>query len=164
MRLGRPSRPPAHLSLFAGAALLALAGCAGESDYQPDELLQGELGLTPRDRVHRITLTGGEVEQADPVLLSIEGGAYVEFVTTDWLIHEVIFRADSLREDQWAFLERTDQVASPPLIDRGSRYVLAFHDAPPGRYLYRIEGNRRPGRGVIVVSAPSSRQPTRNDR
>lgn len=132
--------------------MLLLGSCgAPDPNLQPDELLQEELGLTPRDRVYRVTLTGGVVERADPVVVSLESGAYVEFITTDWLIHEVIFDADSLAADQWAFLERTDQVESPPLIHREGRYVLAFEGAPPGRYPYTIQGNTRAGRGVIVV-------------
>jgi plastocyanin len=120
-------------------------------------LLQAELGLTLEDRVHRVRLAGGEVERADPLRVSIEPGAYVEFVTTDWMIHEVIFELDSLSAKQRAFLEHTDQIASPPLIQLDSRYVLAFEGAPPGRYVYRLEGNGRAGRGVILVIPPEAR-------
>jgi plastocyanin len=138
--------------------VLALVACraAPEPDttLQPDSLLQAELGLTLDDRVHRVRVSGGEMERANPAETRVEPGAYVEFITTDWLIHEVIFEADSLSAEQWAFLERTDQVASPPLIDRESRYVLAFESAPVGRYPYTLEGNGRPGRGVIVVGEP----------
>ena len=134
-------------------------GCQERPDpsLQPDELLQAELGLTAEDRVHRIRLEGGEVESVEPFLVSVEQGAYVEFRTADWLIHEVIFEADSLTAEQRAFLEDTDQVASPPLVDRDSRYVLSFEGAPLGRYPYVLEGNGRPGRGVIVVGPPAVR-------
>lgn len=138
------------------AAVALVGACAPEPDpaLQPDAVLQAELGLTPDDRVYRVTLTGGAVERAQPAAISIEPGAYVEFVTTDWLIHEVLFEADSLGAAERAFLERTNQVASPPLLDRDSRYVLSFVGAPPGRYAYRLEGNGRPARGVIVVAVP----------
>jgi len=137
--------------------------CAPEPDptLQPDEVLQAELGLTLGDHVYRIALTGGAVERAEPAAISIEPGAYVEFATTDWLIHEVLFETDSLGAEERAFLEKTDQVASPPLLERGSRYVLSFVGAPPGRYTYRLEGNGRPARGVIVVAAPPAREGTR---
>jgi plastocyanin len=138
----------------AGVICSVLLGCQPDPTLQPDEVLQGELGLTARDRVHRVLLTGGETEHADPAAVSIEPGAHVEFVTTDWLIHEVIFERDSVAEPAWLFLERTDQTASPPLIDKESRYVLSFERAPLGRYPYRLEGNGRPGRGVIVVAEP----------
>ena len=137
-------------------AALAMAGCREPADtrLQPDALLQADLGLTLVDRVHSVRLVGGDVERADPALMSVEPGSYVEFVTTDWLIHEVIFESDSLTSDQLAVLERTDQVASPPLVERDSRYVLAFAGAPLGRYPYRLEGNGRAGRGAIVVVPP----------
>jgi plastocyanin len=142
--------------LLLAATLIAAGSCEPppDPDTLPDQLLQAELGLTAADRVHRVALTGGETEQADPVVVSIEPGSHVEFVTSDWLIHEVIFERDSVAGDRWEFLERTDQTASPPLIDKESRYVLSFVGAPVGRYPYRIEGNGGPGRGVIVVAEP----------
>jgi hypothetical protein len=146
----------------AAAVVLAVAACRAElqpepdTSLQPDSVLIAQLGLALTDRVHRIRVSGGEVERADPLETHIQPGAYVEFRSIDWLVHEIIFEADSLSAEQWEFLERTDQVASPPLIDRGSRYVLAFLSAPLGRYPYTLEGNGRPGRGVIVVGAPST--------
>jgi plastocyanin len=142
-------------SLLAWVACATLLGCEQpDPSLQPDETLRAELGLTERDRVHRVTLTGGEAERADPAAVSVEIGALVEFVTTDWLVHEVIFEADSVGATAWAYLERTDQTASPPLINRASRYVLSFEGAPPGRYPFLLEGNGAPGRGVIIVREP----------
>ncbi|MBM4183054.1 MAG: hypothetical protein FJ207_02380 [Gemmatimonadetes bacterium] len=152
MRVGFGRRP---LTSSLAAVVLG-AACAPEPDptLQPDEVLQAELGLSLEDRVYRVAITGGPVERAEPAAISIEPGAYVEFITTDWLIHEVLFETDSLGTAERSFLERTDQVASPPLIERESRYVLSFAGAPPGRYTYRLEGNGRSARGVIVVAAP----------
>jgi len=146
-------------SLILGAVLLLAVSCEPlpDPDTAPDEVLQAELGLTMADHVHRVTLAGGEGERADPMAISVEPGSFVEFVTTDWLIHEVIFDADSLEGNLWAFLERTDQTASPPLINRDSRYVLSFDGAPPGRYPYLLEGNAGSGRGVIIVTPPEAR-------
>ena len=140
--------------------------CTPEPDptLQPDAVLQAELGLTLDDRVYRVSVTGGEIERSEPAALSIEAGSYVEFITTDWLVHEIRFETDSLGTAQRAFLERTDQVASPPLIDRESRYVLSFVEAPPGRYGYRLEGNGQAGRGVIVVVVPEERSRSRRSR
>lgn len=146
-----------RLRLVAGTVLVVAACGQPDPSLQADETLRTELGLTARDHVHRVTLSGGEAERADPAAVSIEPGAHVEFVTVDWLIHEVVFERDSLGAGAWAFLERTDQTASPPLIERESRYVLTFEDAPPGRYPYRLEGNAAPGRGVIIVTEPEPR-------
>ena len=139
-------------------ALLAPQACQqpAENRLQPDAVLQAELGLTTTDRVHSVRITGGEVERPDPALVEVEVGAYVMFITTDWLIHEVLFEADSLSSEQRAFMQRTDQLASPPLIEQDSRYVISFDGAPTGRYPYRLEGNGRAGRGAVVVTAPGA--------
>lgn len=136
--------------------LLLLAACRSEPDptFQPDSVLQAALGLTTRDRVYRVAVSGGEVERAEPAALSIEAGSYVEFHTTDWLVHEILFDTTSLTAAQHGFLRSTDQLQSPPLIDRGSRYVLSFVDAPPGKYSFRLEGNGRASMGAIVVAGP----------
>jgi plastocyanin len=133
-------------------ALAAACQAPPDPAFRPDSVLQAELGLTLEDRVYRVRVSGGERERADPARISIEHGSYVEFVTTDWLIHEVIFELDSLSSDGHAFLERTNQLASSPLIEPDARYVLAFEGAPPGRYPYRLRGNGGEGRGVIVVA------------
>lgn len=135
-------------------AILTCMACGSEPDprLQPDEVLRGELGLGLEDRVHRVVLRGAGGESAEPSLLSLTPEAYVEFVTADWLIHEVIFEVDNLTPAQRSFLESTDQVASPPLLHRDSRYVLTFIGAPPGRYPYRLEGNGRPGLGTLIVT------------
>jgi plastocyanin len=109
------------------------------------------LGLSDRDEVHRVTLTGGEREVLSPEEVSIPEGAWVEFVSADWRVHDIRFDLDSLPEAARAFLEESDQVASPPLVDRGARFVVSFEGAPDGRYPFVAEGNGAPGRGVVVV-------------
>ena len=136
-----------------GALLIAAAGtsCKVDSELQPDEVLRSELGLTDRDEVHRVLITGGVVELAAPRATTIQPGAYLEFVTGDWLVHEIIFELDSLLPDARAFLERTDQVASPPMLRLDSRFVVDFEGSPPGRYPFVVEGSGAPGHGVVVV-------------
>lgn len=137
---------------------LLLAACrATDTEARPDDVLRRQLGMTDADRVRTVTLSGGETEQADPALDSVEVGTWVQFVTSDWFVHEVVFDVDSLGGAARAFLERTDQLASPPLLHLDARYVVSFADAPPGRYPYRLEGNGRPGRGAIVVVEPVAR-------
>jgi len=75
----------------------------------------------------------------------------VQFVSADWMVHEIRFDVDSVDAPVRGFLERTGQAASPPLLQRDARFVLTFAEAPPGRYPYLLEGNRDSGRGVIVV-------------
>jgi len=107
--------------------------------------------LTDRDEVHRVLITGGVAELAAPRATTIQPGAYLEFVTGDWLVHEIIFELDSLLPDARAFLERTDQVASPPMLRLDSRFVVDFEGSPPGRYPFVLEGSGAPGHGVVVV-------------
>ena len=148
-----------------GAVVAALAagfllgsGC-GPSDPEllPDERLRTELGLTDDDRVHTVRLRTGVGEQAQPDSLEILPGDIVQFVSTDWLVHEIHFLTDSLGAAERAFLERTGQSASPPLLQEDARFVVSFRDAPPGRYPFRLEGNRAPGAGVVIVPPDGAR-------
>lgn len=139
-------------TLWLGVLAIALGGCEPRDPALiPDELLQQELGLTEDDRVHTVVVSTGVGERSDPGELVIRPGDLVQFVSTDWFVHEVHFAADSMESDTFAFLESTGQSASPPLIHEGGRFVLTFEDAPTGRYVYTLEGNRAPGFGAIVV-------------
>jgi plastocyanin len=119
--------------------------------FAPDATLRRELGLTDKDEVHRVTLLGGDSEQVRPPTVSLSAGAYVEFVTGDGRIHEVHFELDSLAAAARAFLQESDQASSPPLVNRDSRFVVRFDQAPPGRYPFLVEGNGAPAHGVVVV-------------
>ena len=155
---GRGLRPYRAAALAVLSLLAVVESCTPpDPEFPPDEVLRSELGLTEEDEVHRVLVTGGEVELPEPRTTEVRPGAYVEFVTGDGLIHEVLFEVDSLDLGMRTFLERTDQVGSPPLILRDSRFVVSFQDAPEGRYPYRVEGNGGSGRGVVIVRARSSR-------
>jgi plastocyanin len=134
---------------------VALTACeVPDPELLPDAQLQTELGLDERDRVFTVALTTGVGERAAPDSVTVAPGDFVQFVSQDWLVHEVIFEVDSLPAAARAFLERTGQSASPPLLQRGARFVLSAVDAPEGRYPYLLEGNRAAGRGVVVVASP----------
>jgi len=145
------SRLPVPRLVLPAILVVACAGCAGENAPPPDDLLRETLGLTEDDAVHRVVLTSDSVERARPSEVVVRSGDFVEFVTDDWKIHEVIFELDSLATPARTFLVDSDQVESPPLLDRGVRYVLSFRDAPEGRYPYRVEGNAPATHGVIIV-------------
>lgn len=122
---------------------------------RPDAQLISELGLSERDRVHTVSLTAEADERADPDSITVQIGDYLQFVSSDWLIHEVRFDSAEMNDRTRSFMIVTDQMRSPPLLQRGARYVLSFVDAPDGAYPFRLEGNRGPGRGVIMVAPPS---------
>lgn len=146
-------RTPGPFALAAAALALLVGGCGGRvpPENRPDEVLRAQFGLTDQDEVHRVTLTGTESESLDPAQNTVPAGAWVEFITGDGWIHEVRFEADSLSAGARNFLERTDQMSSPPLVNRGQRFVVSFRDAPEGRYPFLAEGNGGMARGVVVV-------------
>lgn len=139
-------------------ALLLLSGMGCEPVdpiLRPDAQLISELGLSERDRVHTVSLTAEAEERADPDSIIVRSGDYLQFVSSDWLIHEVRFDSAEMSDRTRSFMIVTDQMRSPPLLQLGARYVLSFADAPEGAYPFRLEGNRGPGRGVIMVAPPS---------
>jgi len=119
--------------------------------------LQSELGLEPLDRVHSVGLYGGAEARAEPAELTISPGEYVQFVTGDSWIHELRFEVEAMSAEAVAFMTELDQLSSPPLVSRGSRFVLSFVGAPAGRYPYRVEGNGPSTFGALVVEAPAGR-------
>jgi hypothetical protein len=132
--------------------VIVSAACGSDPELRPDQRLQDELGLSPREEVHRITITGGQREEALPTEVMLEADAYVEFVTMDSWVHEVYFELDSLDAEARSFIEDSDQASSPPMVSPDSRFVISMHDAPPGRYPFRIEGNGAATRGVVIVA------------
>jgi len=136
--------------------LIMLACSDPDPELVPDAVLQATLGLDVDQRVHTIAVTTGVNERSDPDSLAVLPGDFVEFVSTDWFVHEVRFDVDALEADARDFLARTEQLASPPLLQRDARFVVSFEGAPVGRYPYVLVGNRGSGGGEVVVglSAP----------
>ena len=139
---------PAFVAL---ASVVCSPGSRPDPELRPDSVLRAELGLGDDDQVHRIELAGADREIITPAEVEIFGGHWVEFVTTDWRVHEVRFDPDSLTGEGLAFLVASDQMESPPLVDRGARFVVSFAGAPEGRYPFVVEGNTPSSRGVVVV-------------
>lgn len=142
------------MSFAAAVLVLGIGACSErrpDPALLPDSVLRAELGLGDADRVHRIRLRGGEREEISPPSVEVEEGDWVEFVTVDWRVHQVRFEPDSLSGEARAFLEATDQLDSPPLVDRDARFVLSFSGAPEGRYPFVSEGNGAAAGGVVVV-------------
>ena len=135
--------------------VLAGAGCeAIDPALRPDDQLISELGLTERDRVYTVSLATDVGERAEPDSIVVQPGDYLQFVSSDWLIHEVHFDSAIMDDQARSFMVVTGQMNSPPLLQQGARFVLSFVDAPLGTYPFRLQGNRADGRGVIVVASP----------
>jgi len=133
-----------------------ITGCEPmDPALRPDAQLMSELGLSDRDRVHSVSLTSDGYERAQPDSVVVRPGDFLQFVSADWLVHEVHFDSARMDQDTRSFLVLTEQMHAPPLLHLGARFVVSFRDAPPGAYPFRLEGNRGPGGGVIVVAPPS---------
>jgi plastocyanin len=134
--------------------MAGLLACEAPPELQPDQELRDSLGLTSRDRVHRVRLAlqGGR-EVAGPATVEVLPGDRVSFESADGFVRRVHLERDSLSEAQraWALDRGVD--ASPPLVARGSRWLVHFQDAPEGRYPFRVEGGREGGTGAVVVGA-----------
>lgn len=149
---------------FQGAGLLplvilwaTLGGCRGSGEHVQDMAAEEAkaLGLPSGAQLHRVTLGGrGAEEHAVPTRIHASPGDGVEFRTVDHRVHTLEFIVDSLTHEVRAFLESTGQVASPPLVSRGSRFILRLQNAPNGRYLFISEGHGGTARGVVEVGSP----------
>jgi plastocyanin len=120
----------------------------------PDPEVEGAeaLGLAEGARLHRVILGGrGSDEHVLPARIQALRGDGVEFVTVDHRVHTVWFPPDSLSPQAMAFLTSTEQLGSPPLVQRGSQFVLVLEDAPPGRYPFISQGHGGMASGVIEV-------------
>ncbi len=157
---GGPHRPgtDATRGLALALALLAAAcsggdeASTGDASADPDAQLRARLGLDPDRPIHRVTLGGrGASEHVVPARIEIRPGDIVVFVAVDGRVHTVRFPLDSLSARTADFLRRTDQLESPPLLDRDARYVLTFEDAPGGRYPFVSDGGGGSAGGVVVV-------------
>ena len=137
--------------------LLALAACSpqgGTADEAGiDTTLRDSLGIDLDRIVERVTLGGARArEHVFPLTLLVEPGTVVEFYTVDRRVHSITFIEDSLALSARTFLGDMGQLSSPPLVEQGSRFVVDFMAAPPGRYPYLSHGHGEPARGVIIVN------------
>lgn len=153
-RFGRPTSITGVGLLCLLALPAVISGCRDSSGDRPDPELENAkaLGFPSGARLHRVTLGGrGAEEHAVPTLVSAVPGDGVEFVTVDHRVHTVVFLPDSLSDEARSFLESTDQMASPPLVSRGSRFILRLRGAPGGRYAFMSEGHGGTAFGVVEV-------------
>jgi plastocyanin len=138
------------------ALTLGLQGCEGDARAasRSDLALRDSLGISSRVPLHRIALGGArDMDHVVPTLTTAEPGDVVEFQTVDGRVHTLSFAVDSITRPVRAFLEETRQLSSPPLLDRGSRFLVDLTGAPVGRYVFRTRTSGPPVYGAIVVEA-----------
>ncbi len=139
---------------FGVLACLAVAGCGIQPKTTPDEVEEAEGG--PHSEIAAVAsvvqLSGGrDVEHVVPPHVEIEVGEWVQFVTLDRRVHTLSFVPDSLSPEALAYLADTGQLNGPPLLSRGSRFLVDFRDAPVGRYVFSSESHGDPVFGSVTV-------------
>ncbi len=136
-------------------AAVTLIACSSGDDDLFESL--SALGIHDPGPVYVVSLAGwGGREQPVPDTVRIPPGAVVVFQVADFRVHTVTFAQDSLGLGQSEFITRASRGQSPPLIERGSRYIVSFAEAPPGTYPFRIGGFGSSAGGAVVVE-PGSR-------
>lgn len=153
---------PFRLSPFPPALLVCalLAGalaCSEPEPPDPEEVaLREALGIDGRIPLFRVFLeSGSEGEVVTPLRVEVVPGSIVVVETVDWGVHTFGFEEAGLSPEARAFLNRTHQVAGPPLVSRGSRLVLSFEGAPLGSYPYVAQGETGEARGLMIVADPA---------
>lgn len=119
-----------------------------------DLALRDSLGVSSGVPLHRIALGGArDIDHVVPMNTTVAVGDVIEFQTVDGRVHTLDFEIDSITGPIRAFLEETRQLSSPPLLDRGSRFLVDLTGAPVGRYVFRTRTSGAPVYGSIVVEA-----------
>ncbi len=135
-------------------AILAGVGCGIETKASPGEVeeVQADLHSEIAATAQVIQLSGGrDVEHVVPPHLEIEIGEWVQFVTLDRRVHTLSFVPDSLSPAALAYMADTGQLDGPPLLERGSRFLVDFRDAPAGRYVFSSTSHGDPVFGSVTV-------------
>ncbi len=131
-------------------AVTLVLGCS-PVDQDVREALNA-LGVESVGQVYVVSLAGwGGEESMVPDTIHVEPGAVVVFQVADFRVHTVTFLADSMPAPLGDFIRDASRGRSPPLIERGSRYIVPFADAPPGTYPFEVQGFGRTASGAIVV-------------
>jgi plastocyanin len=156
---GRPPNGcPVVVSTLALAIVIVAAACEAPAIGNAAEELEldsGTIRLDPGVTVADVLLRSTDPNAIEPDTVRIRTGDVVRFTAGDARVHAVAFERDRLAPAAVAFLERTGQLRSPPLLSTGARWIVSFEGAPPGTYPF-VDTSRGAG-GVIVVV---QREPT----
>lgn len=132
--------------------VVALTGCEAVGGGATIQLDTAEVQLERGTSLHDVTIAGsGSVDSIAPLEVAARPGDAVRFTTEDHRTHAIAFQADALSGPVRDYLERTDQLRGPPLVNRGAAWVVVLEDAPPGRYPFLCRTHD--ARGLLVVEA-----------
>jgi plastocyanin len=138
------------LGLLALVAGLAVGACEAVGGGATLHLDTAEVQLEPGVRVHDVRVGGSaDADSLDPVVLRARPGDIVRFITDDHRTHAVAFELVRLSDPVRDFLDRTNQLRGPPLVNRGAAWVVVLDEAPAGRYPFICRTHD--ARGMILV-------------
>jgi plastocyanin len=134
----------------------AVTSCAGEAAPDPRVLVLGSDTVVLPDSIGLLTVEVGRredgVHRFEPASATAAPGHIVRFASLDNGSHAIAFDAPALSEEARAFLERTGQLRSPPLMLEGAVWVVNLQDAPPGDYPFTCATHGEHGRITLAAS------------
>lgn len=140
-------RPGAGFLLFTG---LVIAGCEAVGGGATLELDTTDIQLDRGVSLHDVTIRGmAATDSILPASVEARSGDVVRFTTDDHRTHAMAFEADRLDPAVRQYLEETNQLRGPPLVNRGGAWVVILEDAPPGRYPFLCRSHD--ARGLLVI-------------
>lgn len=154
MRRPGTTSAPASPSWLAGVlffATLAAGACERVPGVGAKLELDGEtIALPAGVEIIDVRLAAPEGQAAfAPERIQADPGDVLRFRATALGTHALRFDDSRLTPDQRTFLERTNQLASPPLVDSTAVWIVSLEGAPPGEY--PLAAAPHPARGVVVV-------------
>jgi plastocyanin len=148
-----PGRPTGRSGVFVSLlAALTIIGCEAVGGGDTIQLDTAEVQLSGA-RVHDLVIAGqADTDSIAPAGVRAQVGDAVRFTSGDHRTHAVAFDAARLDPHIREYLERTNQLRGPPLVNQGASWVVVLEDAPPGRYPFLCRSHD--ARGVVVVGRP----------
>lgn len=152
--LPTPERSTGRSGVFASFLLmLTLTGCEAAGGGATIQLDTAEVNLAAGSQVHEIVVAGAATtDSIAPAGVRARSGDALRFTTGDHRTHAMAFDADRLAPVIREYLDATNQLRGPPLVNRGSAWVVVLEQAPPGRYPFICRPHN--ARGTVVVGAP----------
>lgn len=100
------------------------------------ELMGDTIDLPQGVDLHDVkVLNSAQYKDFEPAQVRARPGDYLRFTTADSRTHAIAF--DVTTPEGRSFLESKGQLSSPPLVTRGTSWVVALAGAPLGTYSFR---------------------------
>ncbi len=129
---------------------LLLIGCEAVETSPTVRLDTAEVQLERGTALHDVTVGGaGAVDSIAPVRIAAATGDAIRFTIEDHRTHAIAFDVDRIEPTIRQYLEDTNQLRGPPLVNRGGAWVVVLEGAPPGRYPFLCRSHG--AHGLIVV-------------